>query len=121
MRVVVDLTKYEGYVQCALPAPEAFRMVGSEALMFDPSPPDELRERVLPAAAAWPVQAPQVDVADLPTPPPAATIVATEGDRFRQDGIVIVGGSLAGSKAAGRPRQPDWPKSALAPAEKRRA
>jgi NADPH-dependent 2,4-dienoyl-CoA reductase/sulfur reductase-like enzyme/ferredoxin len=100
MRVVVDLTKCEGYAQCAFLAPEAFRMVGDEALMFDPSPPDELREKVLRAAAACPVQALQVDMADLPASP--AETVATKGDdRLRHEGrIVIVGASLAGLKAA---------------------
>ena len=40
MRVVVDLTKCEGYAQCAFLAPDAFRMHGDEALMFDPAPSD---------------------------------------------------------------------------------
>ncbi|WP_212843142.1 FAD-dependent oxidoreductase [Catellatospora sp. IY07-71] len=101
MRVVVDLTKCEGYAQCAFLAPEAFRMVGDEALMFDPAPPDELQEKVLRAAAACPVQALQVDMADLPTPPPTATVSADGDDRLRHEGrIVIVGASLAGLKAA---------------------
>jgi NADPH-dependent 2,4-dienoyl-CoA reductase/sulfur reductase-like enzyme/ferredoxin len=101
MRVVVDLTKCEGYAQCAFLAPEVFRMIGDEALMFDPSPADELREKVLRAAAACPVQAIQVDLADLPTPPPVETVTATKSDRLRREGrIVIVGASLAGLKAA---------------------
>ncbi|MFD0591835.1 FAD-dependent oxidoreductase [Catellatospora coxensis] len=98
--MVVDLTKCEGYAQCAFLAPEAFRMVGDEALMFDPAPPDELQDKVLRAAAACPVQALQVDMADLPTPPPRAA-VADGDDRLRREGrIVIVGASLAGLKAA---------------------
>jgi NADPH-dependent 2,4-dienoyl-CoA reductase/sulfur reductase-like enzyme/ferredoxin len=106
MRVVVDLTKCEGYAQCAFLAPETFRMHGDEALMFDPAPSDDQRVKVLRAAAACPVQALQVDMADLPKPPPAETVVAARGDRLgqngrRQDGrIVIVGASLAGLKAA---------------------
>jgi NADPH-dependent 2,4-dienoyl-CoA reductase/sulfur reductase-like enzyme/ferredoxin len=101
MRVVVDLTKCEGYAQCAFLAPEAFRMVGDEGLMFDPAPSDELQEKVLRAAAACPVQALQVDVADLPTPPPAITVAVESDDRLRREGhIVIVGASLAGLKAA---------------------
>jgi NADPH-dependent 2,4-dienoyl-CoA reductase/sulfur reductase-like enzyme/ferredoxin len=106
MRVVVDLTKCEGYAQCAFLAPDVFRMVGDEALMFDPAPADDQRVKVLRAAAACPVQALQVDMADLPQPPRAETVVAAEGDRLRQDGrrqdgrIAIVGASLAGLKAA---------------------
>ncbi|GAA1659957.1 FAD-dependent oxidoreductase [Catellatospora bangladeshensis] len=101
MRVVVDLTKCQGYAQCAFLAPDAFRMVGDEALMFDPAPPADQRLKVLRAAAACPVQAIQVDLADLPTPPPEQTVVAAKGDRLRREGrVVIVGASLAGLKAA---------------------
>jgi ferredoxin len=61
MRVVVDLSRCEGYAQCAFLAPEAFRMHGEEALMYDPNPADARREQVLRAAAACPVQAILVD------------------------------------------------------------
>jgi ferredoxin len=57
MRVVVDLSRCEGYAQCAFLAPDAFRMHGEEALMYDPEPDDAQRDRVLRAAAACPVQA----------------------------------------------------------------
>ena len=57
MKLVVDLTRCQGYAQCAFLAPGAFRMRGDEALLYDPDPSDELRERVLRAAAACPVQA----------------------------------------------------------------
>ncbi|MDI1463973.1 FAD-dependent oxidoreductase [Catellatospora sp. KI3] len=112
MRVVVDLTKCEGYAQCAFLAPEAFRMVGDEALMFDPSPPDELREKVLRAAAACPVQALQVDFADLP-PHSQGESTAWHGEgRLGQDGrVVIVGASLAGLKAAEQLRAEGFPGS----------
>ncbi|MCX4460865.1 ferredoxin [Streptomyces sp. NBC_01728] len=42
-------------------APEAFRMHGEEALMYDPKPDDAQREQVLRAAAACPLQAILVD------------------------------------------------------------
>ncbi|KUN20445.1 hypothetical protein AQJ11_29005 [Streptomyces corchorusii] len=61
MRVVVDLSRCEGYAQCAFLAPEAFRMHGEEALMYDPNPDDTQRDLVLRAAAACPVQAILVD------------------------------------------------------------
>ncbi|MEU2556054.1 ferredoxin [Streptomyces sp. NPDC013313] len=61
MRVVVDLSRCQGYAQCAFLAPDAFRMHGEEALMYHPGPDDAQRERVLRAAAACPVQAILVD------------------------------------------------------------
>ncbi|MGV9903757.1 ferredoxin [Streptomyces sp. NPDC003388] len=61
MRIVVDLSRCQGYAQCAFLAPDAFRMHGEEALMYHPGPDDAQRERVLRAAAACPVQAILVD------------------------------------------------------------
>jgi ferredoxin len=57
MKIVVDLAVCQGYAQCAFLAPETFRIYGEEALLYDPQPDDELRERVRRAAAACPVQA----------------------------------------------------------------
>jgi ferredoxin len=57
MRVVVDLAACQGYAQCAFLAPEAFRLSGPEALLYDPNPPDGSLERVRRAVAACPVQA----------------------------------------------------------------
>jgi NADPH-dependent 2,4-dienoyl-CoA reductase/sulfur reductase-like enzyme/ferredoxin len=124
MRVVVDLTRCQGYAQCAFLAPDVFRMHGDEALMYDPEPGDAQRERVLRAAAACPVQALRVDqiagrdaaaamvpgsaaaVPPGPVPSPRAAGPAASGlhaalEAFRQTGrIVIVGASLAGLRAA---------------------
>ncbi|ARF81568.1 ferredoxin [Kitasatospora aureofaciens] len=61
MRVVVDLSRCQGYAQCAFLAPDVFRMHGEEALMYDPNPDDARRDQVLRAAAACPVQAILVD------------------------------------------------------------
>jgi NADPH-dependent 2,4-dienoyl-CoA reductase/sulfur reductase-like enzyme/ferredoxin len=74
VRAVVDLTRCQGYAQCAFLAPDAFRMQGDEALWYDPEPDDVLREQVLRAAAACPVQALIVTPTDpcaLPIPPVA--------------------------------------------------
>ena len=108
MKLVVDLTRCQGYAQCAFLAPSAFKMRGEEALLYDPNPSDEFRERVLRAAAACPVQAIVLDrVGDGNG--------ARRGDGARQaelrpsgadeellrsGRIVIVGASLAGLRAA---------------------
>jgi ferredoxin len=57
MRLVVDLTVCQGYAQCAFLAPDAFRFVGEEALMYDPQPDESQDERIRRAVAACPVQA----------------------------------------------------------------
>ena len=57
MRVVVDLNRCQGYAQCCFLAPEAFKLVGDEALMYDPNPDDALSEKIHRAAASCPVQA----------------------------------------------------------------
>ena len=64
MRLVVNLTRCEGFGQCAFLAPDVFRMRGAEALWDNPEPDDAQRERVLRAAAACPVQAIRVDRID---------------------------------------------------------
>ena len=43
MRLVVDLTRRQGYGQCAFAAPEVFRMRGGEALLYDGNPDDAQR------------------------------------------------------------------------------
>lgn len=63
MRIVVDLALCQGYAQCAFLAPDSFRLSGSEALVYDPNPGDELRARVTRAADACPVQAISTDAA----------------------------------------------------------
>jgi ferredoxin len=116
MRLAVNLTRCQGYGQCAFLAPDVFRMRGSEALMDNPEPDDAQRERVMRAAAACPVQAIRVDhLGDkdepaIPTEPAFAAVPAQRTapglldaglKAFRRTGrIVIVGGSLAGLAAA---------------------
>ncbi|GAA1630738.1 FAD-dependent oxidoreductase [Georgenia ruanii] len=107
MKLVVDLTRCQGYAQCAFLAPTAFTMHGDgEALLYDPDPSDELRERVLRAAAACPVQAIVLDRGPAENGARrAAAAAARRGDMdeaFLKTGrIVIVGASLAGARAAG--------------------
>jgi ferredoxin len=108
MKLVVDLTRCQGYAQCAFLAPSAFKIRGDEALLYDPDPSDELRERVLRAAAACPVQAIVLDWvgsrngarrADAAGQAEARRSGADDG--FLRNGrIVIVGASLAGLRAA---------------------
>jgi len=98
MKLVVDLTRCQGYGQCVYAAPETFRLHGSEALMYDPNPGDEQRDKVVRAAAACPVRAIVLDAADgraRAVPRPRAG--RTPGWTGR---IVIVGASLAGLRAA---------------------
>ena len=108
MRVVVDLTRCQGYAQCAFAAPGVFKMRFADALQYDPAPDDAERERVLRAAAACPVQAIRVwDPRTLkPVRPKAAAWrapLSRDGDAaaFKRGGrVVIVGASLAGLAAA---------------------
>lgn len=65
MRVVVDLNRCQSYAQCCFLAPNAFKLHGEEALLYNPSPDDSEREQVLRAAAACPVQAILVELPDV--------------------------------------------------------
>ncbi|MCH9723029.1 MAG: ferredoxin [Actinomycetia bacterium] len=57
MRLVVDLNKCQGYAQCVPLAPEVFKLLGEEALVYEPNPDDSQRRQVLRAVASCPVQA----------------------------------------------------------------
>jgi ferredoxin len=57
MRLVVDLNKCQGYAQCVPLAPDVFKLLGEEALVYHPNPDDSQRQRVLRAVASCPVQA----------------------------------------------------------------
>ncbi|MFD0585872.1 ferredoxin [Dactylosporangium darangshiense] len=116
----MNLTRCEGYAQCAFLAPAVFRMRGAEALVYDAEPDDAQRDRVLRAAAACPVQAILIDgIGNREAAAPAMLSAATSPgparpsgsvasarrtaaiEAFRRDGrIVIVGASLAGLRAA---------------------
>ncbi|MBI5336121.1 MAG: ferredoxin [Mycolicibacterium rufum] len=62
MRLVVDLNRCQGYAQCVPLAPEVLKLLGEEALAYDPNPDASQRQRVLRAAASCPVQAIVVEV-----------------------------------------------------------
>lgn len=57
MRVVVNLNRCQAYAQCCFLAPEAFKLIGEEALLYDSAPDNALSEKIERAAAACPVQA----------------------------------------------------------------
>ena len=57
MQIVVDLTRCQGYAQCAFLAPDVFKMHGEEALLYAPAVPDGEDDHVRQAEAACPVQA----------------------------------------------------------------
>jgi NADPH-dependent 2,4-dienoyl-CoA reductase/sulfur reductase-like enzyme/ferredoxin len=105
MKLTVSLTRCQGYAQCAYLAPSVFTMHGDgEAMLYDPDPGDELRERVLRATAACPVQAIILDRGPAENGDRAAAAAARHGrvdEEFLRTGrIVIVGASLAGARAA---------------------
>jgi NADPH-dependent 2,4-dienoyl-CoA reductase/sulfur reductase-like enzyme/ferredoxin len=117
MRVVVDLTRCQGYGQCAFLAPDVFRMRGDEVLMYETEPDDAQRAAIARAEAACPVQAIRADRFGNAAPPGRAGAAASRAavpaqralrssieaavDTFRRSGrIVIVGASLAGLRAA---------------------
>src|SRR5258707_7679508 len=105
MRLVVDLTRCQGYAQVALAAHDVIRMHGDEAQWYDPEPDDSRREQVLGAAAACPVQAMRVEGQYLRDASPT-TMPDHGDDTFRRTGrIAIVGASLAGLRAAAKLRQ----------------
>src|SRR3954454_17754535 len=107
MKLVVDLTRCQGYAQCAFLAPDAFTMLGDgEALLYDPEPSDELRERVLRAAAACPVQAIVLDRGPVEDGGQrAAAAAARRGDMDeelpRHGAVRVPGGPRPGTRAAG--------------------
>jgi NADPH-dependent 2,4-dienoyl-CoA reductase/sulfur reductase-like enzyme/ferredoxin len=116
MRVVVDLTRCQGYGQCAFLAPDVFRMRGDEVLMYETEPDDAQRAAIARAEAACPVQAIRADRfgsaaasgpgvaaprAAVPAQRALRSRIAAAVDTFRRSGrIVIVGASLAGLRAA---------------------
>lgn len=62
MRIAVDLNRCQGYAQCVPLAPDVLKILGEEALAYDPNPDDSQRQKVLRAVASCPVQAIQVEV-----------------------------------------------------------
>jgi NADPH-dependent 2,4-dienoyl-CoA reductase/sulfur reductase-like enzyme/ferredoxin len=112
MRLVVDLTKCQGYAQCAFLAPEVFTIQGDEALSYDPDPDQTQDRRIRRAAAACPVQAIRLDPLAVtarrrePIAPPGAAESGNGDGAFKRTGrIVVVGASITGLRAAERLRE----------------
>jgi NADPH-dependent 2,4-dienoyl-CoA reductase/sulfur reductase-like enzyme/ferredoxin len=101
MKLVVDLTRCQGFGQCAFLAPDVFQMRGREALWNNPEPDDAQHERVLRAAAACPVQAIRVERIDATD---AAASLVSES-------------AAAAARAKPTPRQPVPPQRAGEPAK----
>jgi ferredoxin len=70
LSVIVDLTRCEVYGQCVFAAPAAFSLRDEDSLEFDPAPDEAIREHILRAAKACPVQAISVGWTDDITPKP---------------------------------------------------
>src|SRR5215469_7711988 len=130
MKLVVDLTRCQGFGQCAFLAPDVFQMRGREALWDNPEPDNAQQERVLRAAAACPVQAIRVERIDAtdaaaslvsesaaaaarakPTPagpvppqragePAPGSWRATTMDAFRRGGRIVIVGASLAGLAA---------------------
>jgi ferredoxin len=57
LSVIVDLSRCQVYGQCVFAAPAAFSLHGEDSLEFNPAPDESMREHILRAAKACPVQA----------------------------------------------------------------
>ncbi|MFI0357839.1 ferredoxin [Actinomadura sp. 9N407] len=57
MKVVVDLAACQDHGQCAIAAPDVFRINDDGKLEYDAAPPEALRDDVEDAADVCPVQA----------------------------------------------------------------
>src|SRR3982750_1665007 len=97
MKLVVDLTRCQGYAQCAFLSPDAFTMHGDgEALPYAPEPSDERRERVLRAAAACPVQAIVLDRGPVEDGGQRAAAAAARRGGMGQEVLGARGGVIGG-------------------------
>jgi len=57
MKVIVDMNLCQDHGQCAIAAPEVFRMDENSKLVFDSEPSEEMRQYVEDAIDVCPVQA----------------------------------------------------------------
>ena len=57
LSVIVDLSRCQVYGQCVFAAPAAFSLHSEDTLEFDPAPDEAIREHIIRAAKACPVQA----------------------------------------------------------------
>jgi ferredoxin len=71
LSVIVDLSRCEVYGQCVFAAPPVYTLRGEDWLEFDPAPNEAIREHILRAARACPVQAISVGWTDDAIGPPS--------------------------------------------------
>lgn len=57
MKVIVDMNLCQDHGQCAIAAPEVFRMDENSKLVFDSEPSEDMRQYVEDAIDVCPVQA----------------------------------------------------------------
>ncbi|WP_194903636.1 ferredoxin [Catenulispora rubra] len=57
MRVIVDMAKCQDHGQCAIAAPDVFRINDQGSLEYETSPAEEVRDDIEEAADVCPVQA----------------------------------------------------------------
>lgn len=65
LRVSVDLNLCQAYAQCCYAAPRHFRLIGREALFYDPAPSADARADMERARISCPVQAIRVEDPDV--------------------------------------------------------
>src|SRR5204862_1048205 len=103
MRIVVDLNRCQGYVQCCFLAPGVVELHGEEALWYDPAPDAAQRDHVRAPPQRVPCRRSSLNGRRRPASSKRRSRMRSNGSgpAFEVSGrIAIVGASLAGLSAA---------------------